>query len=170
MNLVLCGMPRAGKTTVGQLLSSQLAWDFVDTDHLIETAYQSENNKKLSCREIYIKEGPDFFRSLEEEQVESLHAFQNSVIVLGGGVPLSYRNRQTAKNLGKVIFLDLSIDLLWQRMQFSLPAFLDSAFPFQDLDRIIKERRPFYQEIAHRVIVADGLSAEEITGRIVDGQ
>ncbi len=63
MPIVLVGVPGAGKSTVGQLLSERLDLDFVDTDLVIE----QRAGKSIS--DIFVQDGEPVFRSLEKQVV-----------------------------------------------------------------------------------------------------
>src|SRR5690554_6753352 len=76
-NLVLIGMPGAGKSTVGVLAAKALGMAFIDTDLLLQ-----QREKRL-LQEILVQEGMQNFLSLEEKTVLSVHT-QNCVIATGG--------------------------------------------------------------------------------------
>ena len=59
-NVVLIGMPGAGKSTIGVILAKVLGKDFIDADLVI----QKEEGRLLS--EIIEQEGPDGFLAVEE--------------------------------------------------------------------------------------------------------
>ena len=59
-NVVLIGMPGAGKSTIGVILAKVLGKDFIDAD----LAIQKEEGRLL--REIIEQEGPDGFLAVEE--------------------------------------------------------------------------------------------------------
>jgi len=65
-NVVLIGMPGAGKSTVGVVLAKRLGLDFLDTDVLI----QARQGRRL--QEIIDSEGLDAFRRIEEAALLSL--------------------------------------------------------------------------------------------------
>ena len=94
MNLILCGLPMSGKTTVGKLLAQHLKWDFIDTDRCLEKAYEQQSGEFLSCREIYKKLGEGPFRVLEQERLAALAVNGSSVIALGGGCLKEPQNRR----------------------------------------------------------------------------
>ena len=58
-NVVLIGMPGAGKSTIGVILAKVLGKDFIDADLVI----QKEEGRLLS--EIIEQEGPDGFLAVE---------------------------------------------------------------------------------------------------------
>ncbi|HHT24889.1 MAG TPA: AAA family ATPase, partial [Clostridiaceae bacterium] len=39
MNYVIIGMPGSGKTTIGKLLADKLNYDFIDSDHYLESLF-----------------------------------------------------------------------------------------------------------------------------------
>lgn len=72
MNIILCGLPKSGKTTIGKHFAENMKWDFIDTDILIEKAYARSTHKKHTCRQIYFEEGEAFFRNIESLIIGSL--------------------------------------------------------------------------------------------------
>ena len=81
-NIVLIGMPAAGKSTLGVLLAKQLGYDFVDTDLLI----QRQADKTLAS---YLKErGYQALRRLEAQVIQAL-TLTHTVIATGGSAVCS---------------------------------------------------------------------------------
>ena len=75
-NIVLIGMPGAGKSTIGVLLAKSMLMDFVDTDLLIQKRYAS------SLCDIIKSKGIDEFLSIENSVISSFE-FYNCVIATG---------------------------------------------------------------------------------------
>lgn len=75
-NIILIGMPGAGKSTIGVVLAKRLGYRFVDTDLLI----QEQENRLL--REIIAEEGLDGFQRIENQVNRDLQA-ERSVIAPG---------------------------------------------------------------------------------------
>ena len=59
-SITLIGLPGCGKTTVGNLLSDKLKYEFVDMDFYIE------NKQQKSIIELF-RNGEDYFRNIETE-------------------------------------------------------------------------------------------------------
>ena len=78
-NLVLIGMPGAGKSTIGVLVAKALNMSFIDTDLLI----QKKENKLL--QEIIEEKGIKEFLDIEAEVILGLDA-ANTVVATGGSV------------------------------------------------------------------------------------
>jgi shikimate kinase len=81
-NIILTGMPGAGKSTVGAILAKVLRMSFVDTDLLI----QKQTGLRLQA--IIDRCGPEGFLKTEARAVLSLKC-RNSVIATGGSVVMS---------------------------------------------------------------------------------
>jgi len=75
-NIILIGMPGAGKSTVGVILAKILGYQFIDSDLLI----QEEEHRLL--HEIIEQEGTDGFIAIEN-RVNSRISARRSVIATG---------------------------------------------------------------------------------------
>ena len=62
-NIILIGMPGAGKSTVGVVLAKRIGYHFIDSDILI----QEKEGKKLS--EIIAEKGTDGFLAVESARM-----------------------------------------------------------------------------------------------------
>lgn len=109
MNIILIGMPASGKSTVGVILAKLLAYDFVDTDLLI----QRREGKPLSA--VIEERGIDGFLAAEEAAVLSLKA-ENTVVATGGSVVYSEAAMKHLKRGGRAIFLDVDYETLHKRL------------------------------------------------------
>ena len=81
MNVVLCGMMGAGKTTVGIQIAELTGRRWYDTDGVIVDKYG-----KIS--DIFEYYGEAHFRKLETEIVKQFSTQDNLVISTGGGLVL----------------------------------------------------------------------------------
>ena len=81
-NIVLIGMPGAGKSTVGIILAKMTSRDFIDTDILIQLS------TGRSLQEIVDTEGPLALRKIEEEVILTLRG-RHHVIATGGSAVYS---------------------------------------------------------------------------------
>ena len=108
-NIVITGLPGAGKSTLGVILAKALMMRFVDTDLLI----QEEDGRLL--QEILDAEGPEAFTAIEERAVLGL-ASRNTVIATGGSVVLSERAMQHLKEGGIVLYLPISFAEMERRL------------------------------------------------------
>ena len=66
-NIILIGMPGAGKSTVGVLLAKSMGYDFVDADLVI----QKQQGTKL--QNIIDERGLDGFKQAEEQALLSIN-------------------------------------------------------------------------------------------------
>ena len=148
MNIILCGLPKSGKTTLGKKIATHLNWEFVDTDLLIEEKMQR------SCREIFQKEGEAFFRRLEGAVIASIQG-SHLVIALGGGSLDNVDNREILKKLGLFIYLKTPLITIWNRLSKNLPAFLDNKDPEKAFYALAEKRLPIYNQMATYTLEED---------------
>ena len=84
--ICIIGMPGSGKSTIGRALSDYLKFDFYDTDEQIEIETQSK------IKDIFDKEGEEYFRKLERSILKKLILNKNVVISTGGGIVLKNKD------------------------------------------------------------------------------
>ena len=81
-NIILIGMPGAGKSTLGVLLAKAMGKLFVDTDIIIQ-----QKTKRL-LQDIIDNDGTDAFLKLEEDILLTVDE-KNTVIATGGSAVYS---------------------------------------------------------------------------------
>lgn len=167
LNIILCGLPKSGKTKIGKLLAKKMAWNFIDTDHLIELSYAKMIGKKLTCREIFLLEGQELFRKLEKEQVKLLPKCEKHVIGLGGGTLENESNRNHLKNLGQIFYLKAPEKMIFERIKRGkIPGYLDPNNLDRSFYELAKKRTAHYEEMAHYIIDISDLKETETVLKI----
>ena len=164
MNLVLCGMMGAGKTTIGIKIAELTGRRWYDTDGLIVDKYG-----KIS--DIFEYYGEVHFRKLETEIVKGLSEKDDLVISTGGGLVLKKENNELLQRNGKIIFLRASLETLSKRLKVDgdRPLLQTSTESIRDrLQRLLKERAPVYEHVADFIVDVDGKTPEEIAREIVE--
>lgn len=137
--VVLVGMMGSGKTAVGRALAARLDVRFLDSDAAIEMAANA------SIAEIFARDGEPFFRNREAEVIARLLAGPPCILSTGGGAFLSARNREAIAQTGVSVWLDASIDLLWDRVRHKdTRPLLRTADPRGTLEQIYADRVPVY--------------------------
>lgn len=163
-NLVLIGFMGSGKTSVGVKLSYRLQVPVEDTDKLIE------RREGRSINEIFADDGEEYFRQLETELLGELAGKNGSRIYsVGGGTPVRTENRGLLKRLGKVVYLRVSPETVYERLKNdSTRPLLQCGDPLGRIRQLMEERREAYEACADVVIDADKLDMESILKRIVE--
>jgi shikimate kinase len=139
-NLILIGMPGAGKSTVGRLLAERLQRPFLDTDALIEASHG------LRLPELIAQRGLGGFRQAEEAVLVGLSA-QEAVIATGGSVVYSEVGMATLRRLGVVVFLHCPLAVLAARV--GDPAARGMVIePDQSFEALYRQRLPLYRRYA----------------------
>lgn len=157
-NIILIGMPGAGKSTTGVLLAKRLGYRFVDTDLLI----QVEAGARL--QEIITREGLPAFKSIEERIVCNLQVHR-TVVATGGSVVYSQAAMTHLQQLGRLAFLDVPLEELEKRVRDmdSRGLVIDSGETFSQL---YQRRQPLYRHYAGLTVSCSGRSPEEIASSI----
>lgn len=141
-NIVLIGMPSAGKTTIGKMLEEKLEKDFFDLDDMIIA------KAGKSIPEIFQESGETGFRAIETEVAIESSKMNNKIIATGGGVVKHKVNMDFLRLNGITIFIDRDIDKL-----ISSDPNRPLSSSKQALQQMYKERYPLYQKYATYVAV-----------------
>jgi shikimate kinase len=159
-NIILIGMPGAGKSTVGVILAKTLGRKFVDTDLVIQ-----EHAGRL-LQEIIDTDGPDAFKKIEEETVLSLHR-RNSVIATGGSVVFSGPAMEYLKANGIVVYLKISFEEMEKRLRNITTRGLVLSRG-ETLREMYDERVPLYEKYADITIGCSDQDFETVVGKVVE--
>jgi shikimate kinase len=153
-------MPGAGKSTVGVLLAKRLGFAFIDTDIYIQV------REGRSLQAIIQAHGAADFCRIEEGHILSL-ALESHVVAPGGSVV--YRPSAIAhlKSNGIAIHLDITVDNLKRRLD-DVDARGVVIGPGQTIDSLYAERRPLYCEYADATVSTDGLTPDQVVGRLLE--
>lgn len=158
-NIVLIGMPGAGKSTIGVILAKSLLFDFCDTDLSI----QKETGESL-CDTIS-QIGIDDFISLEEDVI-CKQEFVNSVVATGGSAVYGEKAMNKLKENGLIVYLKVSPEELQNRIK-NIHTRGIAMKEGTTIPELYKERAPFYEKYADVTVECDGKTAEECVDFIV---
>ena len=151
-NVVLIGMPGAGKSTIGVILAKVLGKDFIDADLVI----QKKEGRLL--REIIEQEGPDGFLAVEE-RVNAGICPDAAVIATGGSVVYGQRAMEHLGRIGAIVYLKLSYPAVESRLR-DIRGRGVVLRDGQTLLDLYQERAVLYERYADVTVEEDGLGVE----------
>ena len=153
-NIVLCGMPGCGKSTIGGMLAERLGRKFFDLDAEIVKI----SGKEIT--EIFAIGGENYFRDIETEVIASLESESGAVIATGGGAVLRDCNVRMLRRNGRLYFLDRPLEQLMPTPDRPL------ALSREAMEARYKERLPRYTAVADEILRTDGV-AEHTVNEII---
>lgn len=164
MNLVLIGMPGAGKTSVGLKTAEELGRAFADTDRLIEARHGE-------IPEIFRRAGEEGFRAFERETVRTLSEQDGMVIATGGGTALDGENVSHLKAHGKIVYLRAGTETLLRRLLRGggrpLLAGADTEEKLRSkIEELRRVRERSYEDAADEILDTDGMTIEKAAKRV----
>lgn len=159
-NIVLIGMPGAGKSTVGVVLAKVVGHKFVDSDLLIQETY----GKLL--HELITEHGLDGFLEIEN-QVNAGLQIDNSIIATGGSVIYGKGAMDHLKEIGLVVYLKLTLESIADRLG-DLQQRGVALKEGWGLKELYEERVPLYEKYADLIIDCEEKSIRQITEEIAD--
>lgn len=151
-NIILIGMPGAGKSTLGVLLAKAMGKLFVDTDIIIQ-----QKTKRL-LQDIIDNDGTDAFLKLEEDILLTVDE-ENTVIATGGSAVYSEKAMEHFKKSGKIVYLHVDFAEIEKRVTniTTRGIVLKNGKSLADA---YDERKPLYDKYADIVIDCTGSTIE----------
>ncbi len=147
-NIVLIGMPTAGKSTVGRIAAEKLGKSFFDSDEL------SAAIGGKSIAGMFEQGGEKAFRAVERRAIALLSQQRGAVIATGGGTVLDESNMAALRQSGRIYYLERPLAALSADGMHPL-----SKTPEQ-LAALFAERTPLYEKYCDVKISACGSAAE----------
>lgn len=157
-NIVLIGMPGAGKSTVGVVLAKHGGFRFVDSDLVIQ------EQTGMLLHEIITQKGDDGFRQVENRINASLQV-KHSVIATGGSVIYGKEAMKHLREIGTVVYLKLSYESIADRLG-DLKERGVTLKEGQTLRQLYDERVPLYERYADVTVDCEKKSIREIVAEI----
>src|SRR5690242_2503499 len=165
MKIFLIGFMGSGKTYWGRQLSKKLKLPLFDLDDKIV----EQENKPIN--QIFSEKGEEYFRLLEKDVLYLLtESHESFVMASGGGTPCFFNNIDYLKKNGTVVWINSSIDNLYQRLlkeKDQRPLLRD--IPDDQLKSYIirkfSSRKIYYQQ-ADIILSEDDITLETIVDKI----
>lgn len=162
INVFLIGMMGTGKTTVGKVLAQELNYHFFDTDVLIEQV------TKQTISQIFLTEGESVFREVESQVLGELCSYKKVAIATGGGIILK-RENWSYLHQGLIIWLDVSVELLIERLAEDTTRPLLSETDLREkLTSLLEQRRSLYAQADIHIVIETDQSPEQIVTKIIE--
>tara|TARA_B100001059_G_C17813935_1_gene573948 strand:+ start:96 stop:635 length:540 start_codon:yes stop_codon:yes gene_type:complete len=166
--IYLIGYMGAGKSVIGEALSSINGYDFYDLDQYIE----EKESKKIS--EIFNENNEVYFRKIENTYLKEISFMKNNKIIsTGGGTPCFKNNIEIINNTSNSvsIYLKTKVETLVSRLKETLdkrPLISNLKDEIHLKEFITKHlfERSFYYEKSKYKIKTDNLDIEEIASSI----
>jgi len=155
--IFICGFMGCGKTTQGKKLAKELGYFFIDLDDYIS------NQRDTTITELFKEVGENEFRKIETQALqECIQDNVKALIAVGGGTPCFNSNIDTMKSNGKVVYLKMDAEALYNRLfnaKQDRPLIKDKENEEMLLyiENLLKTREVFYDQ-AH--IITSGVTVD----------
>lgn len=159
-NIILIGMPGAGKSTIGIVLAKMLGYDFIDSDLLIQ------NQEGDILEHLIEKKGIEGFLEIEN-QVNRDIITESTVISTGGSICYCKEALEKLHENGVILYIKTDFSSLKRRLK-SLKkrgVVIKKGSTLQDL---YLERTPLYEKYADTAVDVTGLDLEESIDKIYE--
>lgn len=161
-NIILIGMPAAGKSTLGVILAKTIGYNFVDTDILISS------RQGCTLQTLVDTLDHEGFLKVEGDTAMSLDC-EKTVIATGGSMVLCENAMKWLKNDSVVVYLDAPLEEIKRRLT-NIKTRGIAFGPNNTLTDIYNIRTPLYKKYADHVVdVTQGTekAVEEIIKKIM---
>lgn len=159
-NIILIGMPGAGKSTLGVVLAKRMGFKFIDSDLLIQEKYDK------TLEELIEEHGDSGFIEIENEVNCSIDV-KKAVIATGGSAIYGAEAMKHFKEIGTVIYLDVPEEELEERIG-SLKERGVVSNGKTDIQEIFADRKNMYRKYADVTIHLKKMLIRESVEQIYD--
>lgn len=161
-NIILIGMPGAGKSTLGIVLAKIMNYQFIDADLVIQQQCDKTLQKLIDAC------GPDGFIEVENEILRDLEA-EHSVIATGGSAVYSDEAMKHLASIGRVVYLKISYEQLVGRLSdLQERGVVLKGGIGMSLRELYDERKPLYEQYAEVTVDVDDLSITAAARKVAD--
>lgn len=157
-NIILIGMPGAGKSTIGVVLAKRMGYRFIDSDLVIQEKY----GKLL--HDLITENGVDGFWQIENDVNLEINT-DDSVIATGGSAVYGEAAMEHFRSIGTVVYLKLPFEEVTERLG-DLKERGVTLKDGQDLMDLYQERIPLYEKYAHLTVECHGKMLKDIVEEI----
>ncbi|WP_185870680.1 shikimate kinase [Blattabacterium cuenoti] len=165
MKVTLIGYMGSGKTSIGEILSKKLKFDFYDLDDLLV------KDQHDSICNLFKKIGENSFRKIEHLMLKKiLKKNKKYILSVGGGTPCYYNNIDLLNKFSKTFYLKTNSYTLFKRLSLEkktrpLIAHLSKKELFKFIISHFSKRIFFYEK-SFRKIDITGKSKKDIVQEI----
>jgi gluconokinase len=131
--IVVFGVSGAGKTTIGRLLSAQLAWDFVDADDF----HPRSNREKMQLGIALTDSDRRSWLAALRAAIAGWVKEGRDVVLACSALKRSYRERLHVSSDVRFVYLQVARDVIEQRLEARIGHFASSNIlpgQFADLE------------------------------------
>ncbi|MDD4279605.1 MAG: (d)CMP kinase [Candidatus Sumerlaeales bacterium] len=173
-NIILIGMPASGKTSVGKTLAEKCNLRYVDLDEYIAL------HEGCEISEIFEREnGEEQFREAETKAIDAIAKDANRfVLATGGGACIRLHNRDIFKKMGRIVWLDATLDMIYKNASTDFKnatsptrPLLQKAYEKGELKRCLREmytrRRNSYSATSEFHLDVEDKAPDEIANQII---
>ena len=163
MNLVLIGYRGTGKSTLGRRLSEVLRMPYICFDEEIV------RRAGMTIPEIVERYSWDRFRELESRVVSDYAARDGQILDTGGGVVTRPENVAALRENSILVLLEAKVEDIVSRIGSTTdrPSLSGDQSFVEEVEDVLKERRPLYEAAADHRVDTSLLSQEEAVQAIV---
>ena len=161
-NIILIGMPGAGKSTLGIVLAKIMNYDFVDADLLI----QQQSDKTLE--RIIDDLGPEGFIQVENQVLTQIE-YERTIVATGGSAIYSEEAMAHLASIGRVVYLQIDYEELKGRLSdLSERGVVMKGGIGMSLRDLFDERKPLYEKYADITVDVSDLSITAAARKVAD--
>jgi len=162
-NILLVGLMGTGKSSLARYLSRKTGCPVLDTDAEIERAA----GEPISG--LFAKRGEEYFRDAETKLLRDYFDRAGFIVSTGGGMVIRQENREMLGEMGLVVWLQASEEVIFGRVsRNSKRPLLQTEDPRGTLHALSVSREPWYREVAQLEIDTGRLSRHEAARGVLE--